>query len=296
MRRALRHLILASMLCVMAASVPAQDATLVRHMRPLAEWDTRNAYFISLLKLALDKTVDDYGRYVLEPSSEPMNQGRGISLLSAGEQIDVIWSMTSRAREQQLIPVRIPLLKGLMGYRIFIIRAEDEVWFSKIKTLDQLRELRIGQGHDWPDVDILRANGLRVETTTEYEKLFQMLQAGRFDFFPRALNEPWEEVQAHKELNLEVEKGLLLYYPTANYFFVNKNNSALAGRIESGLERAIADGSFDALFNSHPINAYALDHAHLGQRRMLKLINPLLPAETPLGRKELWWQGGAGAH
>lgn len=268
----------------------AQDVTLVRHLQPLTQWDTRNDYFISLLQLALDKTRDEYGDYQLEPSPEPMNQGRAISQLAIGEQIDVIWSMTSRLRENQLRPIRIPLLKGLMGYRIFVIRAEDEVWFRTLRTLDQLRDLRVGQGHDWPDADILRANGFRVETSTDYETLFQMLQAGRFDFMPRAVNEPWEEVHARKELNLTVENTLLLYYPTANYFFVNKDNDALAKRLEKGLELAIADGSFDQLFNRHPINAFALEHARLNQRRMLKLENPLLPMATPLARKELWWQ------
>ncbi len=289
--RILRALAALTLLLASALS-SAQTVTLVRHLQAAADWDTRNEYFISLLRLALDKTTDEYGAYVLEPSPQPMNQGRAISQLAAGDQIDVVWSMTSRTRENQLLPIRIPLLKGLMGYRIFIIRAEDEVWFRTLTTLDQLRELRVGQGHDWPDVDILRANGLRVETSTDYEHLFQMLQAGRFDFFPRALNEPWEEVHARKELNLAVEKNLLLYYPTANYFFVNRNNPQLALRIEKGLEMAIADGSFDALFETHPINAYALSHAHIEGRRMLKLVNPLLPAETPLHRKELWWRGG----
>lgn len=283
------------MLLMLPLAARAEQATLVRHLEAAAEWDTRNAYFIALLRLALDKTVDEYGAYVLEPASEPMRQGRAITELAAGNRhganIDVIWSMTTRAREQKLLPVRIPLLKGLMGYRIFIIRAEDAVWFRSLTTLDQLRELRVGQGHDWPDAEILRANGLRVETSTEYERLFQMLQAGRFDFFPRALNEPWEEVAAREELNLAVEENLLLYYPTANYFFVNKDNPALAARIEAGLEKAIADGSFDALFSSHPINAYALQHANMNRRRVLTLVNPLLPAETPLQRKELWWQG-----
>ena len=266
------------------------DVTLIHHPQKLAEWDTRNEYFLSLLHLALDETRDEYGDYQLVPSDQPMVQSRAINLLAAGEQLDVLWSMTSRQREAQLLPVRIPLLKGLMGYRIFIIRGEDAVWFRGIHSLDQLRELRAGQGQGWPDVEILRANGFRVETADSYETLFHMLQAGRFDFFPRALNEPFEEVDARKELDLAVEQNLLLYYPTANYFFVNRNNPKLAERIDKGLEKAIADGSFDKLFRQHPVNAYALKHARLNQRRIFKLVNPLLPAQTPLARKELWWR------
>ena len=35
--------------------------------------------------------------------------------------IDIIWRMTSVDLEQRLAPVYWPLLKGMMGYRIFII-------------------------------------------------------------------------------------------------------------------------------------------------------------------------------
>lgn len=268
------------------------DVTVIRHPKSLTEWDQRNDYFVALLRLALDKTKAQYGDYLLDDSAQPMTQSRAIALLSVGEEVDVLWSMTSRLRETQMLPVRIPLLKGLMGYRLFIIRGEDKMWFKDITSIDQLRELRAGQGHDWPDAEILRSNGLHVETSVEYENLFRMLHAGRFDFLPRAINEPWQEVQARSDLGLDVEADLLLYYPTANYFFVNKGNFALAERLRIGLESAIADGSFEKLLLNHPINAYALKHAHLHKRRMLKLVNPLLPSDTPLQRKELWWQIG----
>tara|TARA_R110002073_G_scaffold84612_8_gene201928 strand:+ start:31955 stop:32899 length:945 start_codon:yes stop_codon:yes gene_type:complete len=291
-RRAVTPLLITLTLSL-SASVQA-DVTLVRHPQGVTEWDQRNDYFIAVLRLALDKTHDQYGDYLLEESSQPLTQSRAIAMLSADDEVDVLWSMTSRLRETQMLPVRIPLLKGLMGYRLFIIRAEDEMWFKDITTLDQLRELRAGQGHDWPDAEILRSNGLHVETSVEYENLFRMLHAGRFDFLPRAINEPWEEVKARKELDLSIEKNLLLYYPTASYFFVSKNNPALAERLRTGLEKAIADGSFETLLLNHPINAFALKNARMKERHMLKLVNPLLPAETPLERKELWWQMGEG--
>lgn len=276
-------------------SLTAQaDSTRVRLPQSVTEWDQRNDYFVAALRLALDKTRDQYGDYLLEESRQPLTQSRAIAMLSEGAEVDVLWSMTSRLRETQMLPVRIPLLKGLMGYRVLIIRAEDEIWFKGITTLDQLRELRAGQGHDWPDAEILRSNGLRVETSVDYENLFRMLHAGRFDFLPRAINEPWEEVKARKDLNLAIEKNLLLYYPTASYFFVSKNNPALAERLRVGLEKAIADGSFETLLLKHPINAFALKNARMQQRHMLKLANPLLPTETPLERKELWWQMGEG--
>ena len=81
----------------------------------------------------------------------------------------------------------------------------------------------------------------------------------------------------------------MLYYPTAEYFFVNRDNVALAERIERGLRRALADGSFDRLFREHPVNATAFGKSNILKRRIIRLDNPLLPPETPFDQAELWW-------
>ncbi|MCX4029761.1 hypothetical protein H0A36_18915 [Endozoicomonas sp. SM1973] len=59
-----------------------------------------------------------------------MTQSR--AFLSLGRQLDVVWSMTSIERETLFTPVRIPLLKGLLGHRIFIIRNGEEQRFEGI--------------------------------------------------------------------------------------------------------------------------------------------------------------------
>ncbi len=273
---------------LMLITLPLQADTVIRHLRGEVPDDTRNSYFLAMLELALEKTADQ-GEWQLQPAEEAMAQSRALQKLSEGDGIDVVWSMTSIEREKQNRPIRIPLLKGLMGYRLLIIRAEDQSWFRRVQTIDQLRELRAGQGHDWPDTRILRANGLAVEATVDYDSLFRMLQLGRFDYLPRAINEPWAELALRPDRGLAVEKGLMLHYPTAEYFFVNRDNVALAERIELGLRRALADGSFDRLFREHPVNASAFSKADILKRRIIHLDNPLLPPETPFDQEELWW-------
>lgn len=263
---------------------------LIRHPRPVGERDLRNIYAVDLLRLALDKTQHSHGSYRLESIAESMPQSRAISELAAGEQLDVLWTMTSREREAQLLPIRIPIYKGLIGYRLLMIREEDQAWFRKLETLDQLRQLRAGQGHDWPDTDILLANRIEVERASGYDNLFTMLQQGRFDFLPRGVNEVQHELGQRQEMGLIIEPTLLIQYPAASYFFVSRNNPALATRIEAGLRRAIEDGSFDKLFYNHPVNRQALADARLEQRRRLILANPLLPEETPLDQDQLWFE------
>ena len=69
----------------------------------------------------------------------------------------------------QQCPIRIPLFKGLFGYRVLLIRKQEQARFDQINTQQDLAKFLGGQGTHWPDTLILQANGLRVTTaeTTE---------------------------------------------------------------------------------------------------------------------------------
>lgn len=261
----------------------------VRYPQMSSQFDQRNGYYEALLRLALEKSRDTFGDYQLQAVPLKVPQGRILRMLSAGEEVDVLWSMTSQKREQYLRPVRIPLTKGLAGYRLLIVRNDDVHRFSRIKSITDLAELVAGQGADWPDTDILRHNSLPV-TTSGYFSLFTMLERERIDYMPRAVTEPWLEVSQRPEMDLRVEPTLLLHYPAATYFFVRQPNRALAERLEQGLEAAIKDGSFDELFYDHPSHKVVFEQSRLSERRILCLKNPLLPKQMPLERDEFWWR------
>ncbi|GHD80924.1 hypothetical protein ACFSQE_13645 [Vogesella fluminis] len=80
---------------------------------------------------------------------------------------------------------------------------------------------------------------------------------------------------------------LVIRYPTAFYFFVSPHQPELAALLQRGLELAVADGSFEQLFQRHFGNT--LKRLHLDRRRIIDLPNPLLSAATPLSRAELWY-------
>ena len=147
---------------------------------------------------------------------------------------------------------------------------------------------RAGQGADWPDTRILRANGLVVDESAHYSDLFRKLAAQRIDYFPRSVQEIWGELATHHEGDFVVEPHLALHYPTAMYFFVNKDESSLAEDIERGLRKALQDGSFDALFQRH--FGAVLEKSGLAEREVLELHNPLLPPLTPLNEARLWYR------
>jgi hypothetical protein len=71
------------------------------------------------------------------------------------------------------------------------------------------------------------------------------------------------------------------------YFFFSRKRPELAETVRIGMEKAIADGSFERLFQQH--FAASLQRTQLDQRQLIELHNPLLPSATPLQRRELWF-------
>jgi hypothetical protein len=242
-------------------------------------------YRVALLQAALARAGKGYE---LRAATVRMPQGRMVEELRHGRDVDVMWTMTTPERERANAAIRVPLYKGLIGWRLLLVRAADLPKFAAVRSLDDLKKLVALQGHDWPDTDILRANGLRVVTGANYELLFSMLAKRRGDYFPRGATEIWNEADAYRGLDIVVEPTIALHYLAASYFFVNASDHELAEDLRKGLEAMVADGSFDRIF--HRYHDEALQAANLKGRRVFELANPLLPAETPLRRQELWYK------
>lgn len=245
-------------------------------------------YYLDLLRLALEESKAPDEEIVFRHARWPYSQARWVYLLQHDTGNQVIWTMTSKHRESLLLPVRIPLFRGLFGKRVFIIRKKDQERFDKVNTLEDLGQLVAGQGMHWPDVDVLQANNLRVTTANRSGSLIKMLKAQRFDYYPRAVTEAWHELSNLDDDELVVERGLMLEYPTAVYFFVSPKNKALAERIETGLARLIKDGRFDTFFNEHPRVKQGLAELNAGPRRLIQLKNPGLPDIWPPPGARYW--------
>lgn len=248
--------------------------------------DPQQAYVTALLQQALARSGHSYA---LRRSALRMVQTRAMQEIAAASgSVDVVWAMTSRARERQLLPVRIPIDRGLIGWRVALIQARQPDLLRAVRSIAGLARLSAGQMRDWPDSAILQANGLRLDTSSTYEGLFQQLAAGRIDYFPRSVIEAQSELASHARLPLALDAHLVIRYPAALYFFVGKHRPELARHIETGLETMLADGSFAQLFQRH--FGRLADGLSLPHRHVLDLVNPDLPEETPLARKALWYR------
>lgn len=261
---------------------------LVLIKRPLSKTDHRSEYPRKLLQAALTKTMSLDGDFQIEYSSE-MSWGRAKLMLEEGETIHIIPAATRPQWEKDLLPIRIPLMKGILGNRIFLIKRQDQEKFTSITSLNELKKLRAGLGQTWSITSAFKHNGFEVVTGTNYEGLFRMLDHERFDYFPRGINEAPVEYQQRKNKfpDIHIEETILLTLPLPVYFFVSPKNPDLAKRVERGLNLMIKDGSFDRIFFEYHLEI--LEKASIDKRKVFRIENPSLPPETPLNRKELWF-------
>ncbi len=265
--------------------VVAQAQAQTKNLRVVQGNNSIESYAKGLLKLALSKLPE---KYVLEESIPNSSEERMVSMLM-DNQLDVVWYATTNDLEERLQPVRICIYRGLLGYRVLMIKQGMQHKFDGITTLSDLKRVSLGQGRFWADTNVLTANGLNVVKVLKYEGIFYMLDGERFDAFPRGVHEPWSEMKRYPKLALDVEKNLLISYVNPFYFFVNKSNPRLAQDIEKGLRIALEDGSFDEYFFNDPTVKDVVEKANLKNRTIIHLDNPSLPPKTPVNDKSLWF-------
>ena len=224
----------------------------------------------------------------LSQTREPIPQNRAFLALGREQDgLDIVWSMTTVEREAQARPIRVPLFKGLFGWRLLLASPEVAERMRHVQSLAELRRFTMVQGLEWPDTGILQANGLQVVTSSTYDAMFKQLRLGRAEAFPRSVEEVWWELGRYGQ-GLTVVPEICLHYPAALYYFVAPADEELAQAIEVGLQRLRASGAFDRLFLKHHGDDIA--RAQLEARRVIELRNPLLPKQTPLDKPELWFR------
>jgi hypothetical protein len=277
-------------LALISLSVAGTDKMILRIPQPRSSIDDAHDYHVSLLKLALQKAAN--GRAVPEFEADfEMEEGRAWQELQSGRLVDVFWLGADKNRDNTLRTIKIPTTRGLIGYRKFIIRRQDQTKFDQVKSLHELRKFFACQGTNWPDTDILNNAQLPVTTSPLLENLYKMLVAKRCDYFPRGYHDYVNELAAREGQYPELVsyEKLMLYYPFAVYFYTNKNNIELATWIEQGLNIAIEDGSFLKLMETHPLtkSVFPLDKER--DVIFLSIPNPTLAEDDDYTDSKYWF-------
>jgi len=251
--------------------------------------DISHIYIIKLLQLALDKSDDLYDQKSLHIlANAEITQGRSIRLLNDNF-VDVHWAGSNIEREKYLLPIRFPLFKGLLGYRVSIIHKDNLKLFQQL-TPRKLKKLIACQGAHWPDSDILEFNQYKVMRVPRFDLMFKMVNQKRCDYFPRAIFEGYAELKAAQEQypDLIMFDEVILHYNFPMYFFINKQNPKLAEQIHYGLQRALSDGSIEEMFRNDITMEYLFPLNKWQSKQFYNLKNPYLPELTPINDPLLW--------
>lgn len=266
---------LAGLSAVMVSPVSAEEMV-VSYRGPESSRDPRYEYMLAILRLALDITRDEYGDYRLQ-AEPPMNTARSIQALRKNKSPNLILELSyeDRYMHSELDFVPFPIDLGVVGYRICFVAPKTLARGPMPTTLSDLRKLTIGQGIGWADSAILRHNGFNVIESGQYENLFRMVSANRFDLFCRGINEIFPEYAAHHDLpGLKMDQQILLYYPLPRFFFLHRDNQRLKARVMKGLQRGYASGQLQALWQ----HAYleGVKAANAANRQLFILDNPVI--------------------
>lgn len=241
----------------------------------------RQVYEQEVLEAALDATKPKYGDWKLEAdtTSYPTAEEEGSVFRAKGFDIfGTVMGNVKLANEKKII-IPQPIMKGLLGYRILIIRDADREKFAGIHSAKQLQALRMGIPETWADAELFRKNGYTVIEKGGFDDLFTRLKNNEFDYVTFGANEidsVFAE-RASKVGGLAIDNSLLVYYPFPVVYYVNADDKALAERVAQGLKTIGKNGTLDKIFERHYGDQLAKLKLH--ERTLFRLTNYVLPKD-----------------
>lgn len=270
-----------AILLMLPLSVFASTPDVVYLQPPRSGADATHDFYSDLLEIVLPSGTR------MELRGGSTSQERSMQLLR-NNTTTIAWSGTNSVRERDLLPIRVPLFAGLLGIRMPVIRSSDKPRFDLIRNDSDLKQLVACQGDQWPDSDILEANGYEVERVTSFERMYRMLEAGRCDYFPRGITEIYGELDRNVYPGLMAYERVLLSYTFPMYFFVAQGDEELAAVLEERLLQFAQSGDLQAYLRLHPVTRGAFPLARFRDSLVFRLENPDLPAATPLQNRSFW--------
>ena len=240
----------------------------------------RQAYETELLEACLSATAAEFGvsKLKIDNTDCPLAEDEG-NVFDAGTDILVTVAGNVKFKDKLKIMINRPLTKGLLGYRLLLVRDESLPRFCELNDTTELKTFAIGIPETWADAEIFRQNKYTVVEKGSIDDLFTQLKERAFDYTALGVNEIESAFEQRVEPlgGISIEPSLMLYYPFPLVFYVNHNASGLAARVHAGLNAICDNGEYQRIFAKH--HGDVVNRLQLRQRRILVLENPLLPDE-----------------
>ncbi|MFT4806719.1 MAG: hypothetical protein ACI9LX_000033 [Paraglaciecola sp.] len=250
----------------------------VKVIGPQKASDASHDYFVSILKMALEKSNSTSAITVIPHSG----QGLVLKLLATSDLYDVVWTGVSKEKDVLLYRVPIPLFKGGLGLRGLVIRKDAKDTFKTISDTVELSQYIACQGRHWPDADILKHAGLTVQLVSNFDSMLQMLELKRCDYLPLSIFEGRAELAAVKDRfpMLMFNEKLIISYPISMNFYVKKSNVELAVVLEEGLQKLMETGEFEQHMKEHSLTKNGFPLERLSNAIKIEIKNNDINQET----------------
>jgi len=233
-------------------------------------------YYLELIDAALKTTEPQFGPYKIEFLREQLTSQRKHELLVAGERLNIdrlVGFHNNTGPRSVLLQVKVPLLRGFMGYRIPLIRRDRQAVFDQVNTLDDLKKIPLGLGKGWEGY-IYQKNGFNLTEPINFETLLKMLAGGRYDFVPLSSIEVEDHYQVDNQTldSLVPENHILIHTALPNYFYVSPTAPELAARLNAGFKALQKNGQMDRVFDKYFL--IRLKKLNLANRKIIEIPNP----------------------
>ena len=242
--------------------------------------DNKDSFKIQLLRLVMQRSGVPHA---IGFSASPIAQDAAVDALASGagsgtqnpQAITVGVYGAGPALNQRLRAIPIPISGGLLGLRVGWTHRKSLARLSAVQNLADLRRVNLLQGQGWSELALFDHSGLRTYAAPP-QYLFRLVAEQRVELFPQGIGDlqVQQPTAAKWSDNIEIEPHLLIAYPFAGFFYVNPGNDALAEAIALGFERAIADGSYQALLERRVMTPWLKQNLRLRQRQVIFVPNP----------------------
>ncbi len=265
-------------LLLLIALAPAQAAP----VRLVVQNEAHLAHARALVLAAFEA-----GGLEVQPDDAPIGNERRVQSLMDSRQIHVSMIPASAERlqlvkEGKLLMIPVPLDRGLLGYRIGLTVNSRRDAMAQVRTSADLKNIIIGQGEGWSDLDIYHHAGIPTHEIKDWTQdvFARQIEAGVMDLYPVGLVETFNYFLDHyRQLYAEVtlEPYLIIRYPWFRFVWVTADLPHVHAALERGFERLIESGEFLRIWEQH---RQAPSEAMLAGRTIIDLANPYYSLEV----------------
>lgn len=273
-----------------AAGTPTYAANYVLGVHP--DDSEFFAFQTSLISLAVSMSDGENSFRVEEHNMAPHEVLHEFA--AGGTPFNLIIAGYNIKHEARLSQVYFPLTRGLLGKRVLAIAKGQQSRFDGITTREELTaRLLFGSHARWTDTIILRHSDFKI-VSAEVDTLWQMVSDGRIHAFPRAVAEIETELKNYTlrtgNLDVVVEKGLLISYPFDYFAYMPRRDSQLAASLQQGFQRAFEAGKIQTLFDSFLKASVKAGGVSLSDRTVIHIENPEMSSRMLSIPETYWYQ------